>query len=1025
MIGNSTIGRTIGFGCLAFVIHLVAEWAVSQSVPGIIVPQGFVVTKVAGNELATNVFCMAVSPDGETFVSGPGYIKVLNDSDGDGIFDSARQYSDQPLSGAQGICLHGNELLCTADGALLRFADENHDGIADGRPDRIFPIKTGGEHDAHAIRMGPDGWWYLLAGNGTPILPDYYAGPHSPVTKPRAGFLMRISPDWTEKEIFAHGFRNAYDFDFNSSGQVFVYDSDGERDISLPWYRPTRLFKLRAGDDAGWVSAGWKRPSYYLDMPTEVGDLGRGSPTGVVVGRSLSFPGEFDDAIFVADWTFGRISVFRRDSKTGRYDRGEDFAVANGQFGFAVTDLDFAPDGSLLASVGGRGTQGSIYRIQYTGDVTRNREPRKFPSFPLAAKSERLAGETLIDRLMDPNEDIQLAALAALVGRDDVVGSGTRMGDSLSQRLRNALSELLTTSQPKTLGLVLKVLEGVDPVLLQSMETDSLPVASQMMMKMLVLPQSETEMVASLSELVLALRHPDSDPLLLARIGQLALGGCGAKNSDQMFMGYTAKTPIDIPVANQDLIANQLAISLKAVGSQSVDGKTTDQELEEIGRLAAMIGLSSGDLQYAMVERLLSPDSSVQQDIHWLNCLSEIIDDRKNQLDESLKLNVARSLVGVCEKLERGKQKTDRNFGPRMKTLTNRLCRRAGVEFSLMVATQLSGTDDQIFLFDSLIGVAKDAAITQFVNKVRSDPDNATARQLAVIATHPGGEHAPLLRRFAARPELQDVVIASLADFPIENDRKLFLAGLRSANFNTVRNSAIGLRRIFDFARADEIVAVYDALRRLPWEKPSVSVRDQLMSFLQVATGERFGYVAKRSGIAQKEVVDRWKDLIQERYPKRFASLNGIQRESEWLERMATIDWKLGDPTNGERVYRVLQCAQCHDAGSRLGPRLEGIAKRFSREDVFRAIIRPNDQVPDRYRVVVVETVDGQLYQGSIVYDSVDGVTLQQIDGSTVRINRSDIEARSISQKSLMPESLLNSATDQEWSDLFAFLNQL
>jgi hypothetical protein len=29
--------------------------------------------------------------------------------------------------------------------------------------------KTGGEHSAHAIRRGPDGWLYVLCGNNTGI----------------------------------------------------------------------------------------------------------------------------------------------------------------------------------------------------------------------------------------------------------------------------------------------------------------------------------------------------------------------------------------------------------------------------------------------------------------------------------------------------------------------------------------------------------------------------------------------------------------------------------------------------------------------------------------------------------------------------------------------------------------------------------------------------------------------------------------------------------------------------------------
>lgn len=59
-----------------------------------------------------------------------------------------------------------------------------------------------------------------------------------------------------------------------------------------------------------------------------------------------------------------------------------------------------------------------------------------------------------------------------------------------------------------------------------------------------------------------------------------------------------------------------------------------------------------------------------------------------------------------------------------------------------------------------------------------------------------------------------------------------------------------------------------------------------------------------------------------------------------------------------------------------------------------------------------------------MVYESVDGITLQEIGGNTVRINTNDIESRAVSEKSLMPEGLLNESTDQDWADLFAFLNQ-
>ena len=105
--------------------------------------------------------------------------------------------------------------------------------------------------------------------------------------------------------------RNAYDFAFNSAGDIFAFDSDNEREVSLPWYRPTRVLHLLPGSDAGWVSQNWIRPSSYADAPPAVASFGRGSPTGVVCYRHTQFPSYYHDTLFVLDWTFGRVIAVR------------------------------------------------------------------------------------------------------------------------------------------------------------------------------------------------------------------------------------------------------------------------------------------------------------------------------------------------------------------------------------------------------------------------------------------------------------------------------------------------------------------------------------------------------------------------------------------------------------------------------------------------------------------------------------------------------------------------------------------
>jgi glucose/arabinose dehydrogenase len=117
-----------------------------------------------------------------------------------------------------------------------------------------------GEHGGHAMRKGPDGWWYLIGGNDTGFTTEKHATlANSPIRKPVAGALLRLTPDGRQSEIIAHGFRNPYDFDFNSDGDIFTYDSDVERDAFLPWYLPTRVYHVGYGLHHGWRLSGYQR----------------------------------------------------------------------------------------------------------------------------------------------------------------------------------------------------------------------------------------------------------------------------------------------------------------------------------------------------------------------------------------------------------------------------------------------------------------------------------------------------------------------------------------------------------------------------------------------------------------------------------------------------------------------------------------------------------------------------------------------------------------------------------------------
>ena len=342
---------------------------------GLRIERGFRIWEFADNALAPDVYCMTLDSAGRVVVGNGNSIRVLVDEDSDGAADDFITFATVQR-GVMGMCFDGTSLYVAADGWFSRYDDANGDSIADGPPTQLVPLGFG-EHGGHAMRKGPDGWWYLMGGNDTAFTPEKHATLQgSPILKPEAGALLRLTPDGSQCEIIAHGFRNPYDFDFNADGDIFTYDSDVERDAFLPWNYPTRIYHVGYGQHHGWRLTGykrsWPRPDYYADTVPMLSRVGRGSPTGVTCYRHLQFPQYFRDGLFFADWTFGKIFYLPLEANGASYtvDEADVFIEPIGTQGFAPTDLAVASDGSMFISIGGRKTRGAVYQVQFPGAQT-------------------------------------------------------------------------------------------------------------------------------------------------------------------------------------------------------------------------------------------------------------------------------------------------------------------------------------------------------------------------------------------------------------------------------------------------------------------------------------------------------------------------------------------------------------------------------------------------------------------------------------------------------------------------------
>jgi putative heme-binding domain-containing protein len=252
---------------------------------------------------------------------------------------------------------------------------------------------SGGEHGAHAVVAGPDGKIYCINGNHTKVpegmspnsphrnyaedhlLPRQWDGNgHAAGILAPGGYVLRTDPDGKEWELLLAGFRNAYDIAFNPDGELFTFDSDMEWDWGMPWYRPIRVNHCVSAAEFGWRSGTGKWPAYYPDSLPAVVDVGVGSPTGVTNGIGAKFPAKYQKAVYVLDWTYGRLIAVHLTPKGSTYTAEiENFVAPKGlkgegrKYPLPLTDAVIGEDGAMYFTIGGRNNQSGLYRVSYEG----------------------------------------------------------------------------------------------------------------------------------------------------------------------------------------------------------------------------------------------------------------------------------------------------------------------------------------------------------------------------------------------------------------------------------------------------------------------------------------------------------------------------------------------------------------------------------------------------------------------------------------------------------------------------------
>lgn len=342
------------------------------------VPAGFSVSVYADNLEAPRT--MLYAPNGDLLVaqSRAGSVVILRDMNNDGQPDARFTYA-QGLNGVFGMAFHDGYLYVGRTDSIVRYKYKDGDTQAQGTPEKIVDLPTGG-HSTRNIIFSRDGKkMYVAVGSGSN---------KSDGEEPRRAAVNEYNPDGTGHRVFASGLRNPVALTLQPDTDT-IWVSVNERDTLGDDLVPDYITSVKDGGFYGWpysyIGSNYdpehkgKRPD--LVQRAIVPDVllpAHAAAVGLTFYTGTQFPQRYRSGAFVGlhgSWNRSKLAGYRiafvpfqNGKPSGPV---EDFLtgwiISEGNpgttWGRPVSPF-VAKDGSLLVS---DDAGNKIWRVQYTG----------------------------------------------------------------------------------------------------------------------------------------------------------------------------------------------------------------------------------------------------------------------------------------------------------------------------------------------------------------------------------------------------------------------------------------------------------------------------------------------------------------------------------------------------------------------------------------------------------------------------------------------------------------------------------
>lgn len=346
-------------------------------------PEGFNVTAFAAEPDVVQPFAFCFDARGriwvienlnyesrqsDTFKDGPkGRIIILEDTDGDGVFNKRKVFKDK-IFFPTGLALGFGGVWVGSPPNLLFIPDQDGDDVPDGDPEVV--LDGWGRQDRHEVLnsflWGPDGWLYGCHGVFT----------HSNVGKPEApahertpinAGVWRYHPVKKKFEVFAWGTSNPWGMDFDNHGQMFITA------CVIP-----HMWHIIQGGRYHRQGGRHFNPNVFDDIKTIADHRHQSAHGGARFYLADAFPEKYRGRLFMCNIHQHALltDVMERRGSGFTAKHGDDFLNSNDPqwLGF---NLEIGPEGAVYvidwhdADICGRKVEhpetGRIFRIAYEG----------------------------------------------------------------------------------------------------------------------------------------------------------------------------------------------------------------------------------------------------------------------------------------------------------------------------------------------------------------------------------------------------------------------------------------------------------------------------------------------------------------------------------------------------------------------------------------------------------------------------------------------------------------------------------